>query len=168
MRRPLIAAVVPGLFAINAAIAQVDGTTTAMPGIAVTSPLGITSGTPVGGTGIKWHYCVIDPGIGLARGRRSSHRNSTGFYRDRQPRCQFRSGCADAGGIAGCGRLRVKPGVADHPLRYISSNRLYGDGLRDGHRLFEHRNHRRQQPDPANDNHPRRLLTTRICEQEQP
>jgi hypothetical protein len=92
MRRPLIAAVVPGLFAINAAIAQVDGTTTAMPGIAVTSPLGITSATSVGGTGIPLGATEIaSPGVSPQPG------NPTGTI-------------AISGGGASCSTLGTTPG----------------------------------------------------------
>jgi hypothetical protein len=93
MRCRLIAAVVPGLFATNVAIAQVDGTTTTMPGIAVTSPLGITSGTPVGGTGIPLGATEItSPGVSPQPG------NPTGTI-------------AISGGGASCSTLGTTPGA---------------------------------------------------------
>ena len=92
MRCRLIVAVVPGLFAINVAIAQVDGTTTAMPGIAVTSPLGITSANSVGGTGIPLGATEIaSPGVSPQPG------NPTGTI-------------SISGGGASCSTLGTTPG----------------------------------------------------------
>src|SRR5712672_2079490 len=65
----LIAAVIPALFASNAAIAQVSGMASPTPSIGATSPLGLGTGSTVSPTGIPLGSTEIaSPGVSPAPG----------------------------------------------------------------------------------------------------